>query len=205
VCTRVILGFLFVSLFVSDATAQSRIRWQTSRVVRGLADRIGGVKADRQASAEPTEDTQDGSVLGTDNKAFQQHRDYGNKATFQPVPRNETQASEQAARAVSIDDVITMVGRGLSETTIEQYIGDNGVRTRLVVSDLIQLHDQGVNERIIHAMQIARVMQLPTIPVLQTPTTRPVHMSPSRRPTDLELHGPSVLTPPQNGTLQPQQ
>lgn len=195
-CTRVILGFLFVSLFVSEATAQSRIRWQTSRVVRGLADRIGGVKVDRQASAEPTENAKDGSVFDTENKAFQEHRDYGNKAALQPVPRNETQATEQTARAVSIDDVITMVGRGLGETTIVQYIVDNGVRKRLVVSDLIQLHDQGVSERIIHAMQIARVNQLPTTPVLQTSRIRRVHMSPSRRPTDLKLHGPSILTSP---------
>lgn len=79
----------------------------------------------------------------------------------------QRQAMNRAAVAVSMDDVLTMVGRGLGESTIVQYVQTNGVRERLAVSDIIRLHEQGVSEPIINAMQTAPVAPV----VFADPTT----------------------------------
>jgi len=54
---------------------------------------------------------------------------------------------------VTVNDVILMQRRGLSESTILRLIHDNGLATRPSVSQVIDLHEHGVSERVIAAMQ----------------------------------------------------
>lgn len=98
-----------------------------------------------------------------------------------------------------------MVHRGLGESTIVQYIGDNGVKQHLNVSDLLRLHEEGVSERIIHAMQTAKVFEAeanakPVLPETSghSAGSIPQPFKPSRKSVSVEQFGPSILTPPQD-------
>jgi hypothetical protein len=72
-------------------------------------------------------------------RAFQQHRAW------------------QLSRAASISDVVTMSHNGLADDVIINHITQNGVQRRLEVADVISLHQQGVSEAVISAMQWAPV------------------------------------------------
>lgn len=63
--------------------------------------------------------------------------------------------AEAAARAVSVDSVAAMVGSGLSDEVIAEYIRANGTVRRLTAGDLIALKQRGVSDRVINAMQQA--------------------------------------------------
>jgi hypothetical protein len=63
----------------------------------------------------------------------------------------------QLSRAVTISDVVTMTRNGLGDNVIVNYIQENGVQRRLEVADVISLHQQGVSEAVITAMQRARL------------------------------------------------
>jgi uncharacterized protein YcfJ len=55
--------------------------------------------------------------------------------------------------AVSTGDVVSMTRSGLSETVIINQINQRGVQAKLQVPDIIALHEQGVSEQVITAMQ----------------------------------------------------
>jgi hypothetical protein len=63
----------------------------------------------------------------------------------------------QLSRAVSPVDVVTMSRNGLSDLVIINHIRENGVRQQLEVADVISLHQQGVSEAVITAMQQGRL------------------------------------------------
>lgn len=193
---RIILGCLFVFVFVSETDAQSRIRRQTSRIFRGLASRIDGATPDRQASVGSLAATEDELATEMGNETLDQHLEHRNFGAFSSASRNDLEATDKAARAVSIEDVVTMVQRGLGDKTILQYVGNNGVKKKLVVSEIIYLHDQGVSEPVIQAMQMAQVFQIPRTPESHQLRNRAAPMAPKQRPADLEFHGPSVLVAP---------
>lgn len=60
---------------------------------------------------------------------------------------------ERLARAVSISDVTEMVASGLGDDVIINHIRANGVRRNLAPREIIQLHERGVSEEVIDAMQ----------------------------------------------------
>ncbi len=78
--------------------------------------------------------------------------------------------------AVSFNDVVAMSRSGVSEGVVLNQIASRGVQRRPVVSDIISLHQQGVSEVVISAMQNAPVgdqvvVQAPT--VVETPVYVP--------------------------------
>jgi outer membrane lipoprotein SlyB len=74
----------------------------------------------------------------------------------------EQQRLYQLSRAVTVADVVTMTRNGLGDSVIINHILENGVQRRLEVPDVISLHQQGVSESVISAMQKARLAtQLP--------------------------------------------
>jgi hypothetical protein len=199
VCARIILSGLFVTLLAADTTAQNRIRWRPGAILEGLADTVQMVArdiGDRDSPDPPDADSENG-VIG-----IQAHRDDPQHAHHARPPRQTHRP--QATRAASIDDVIQMVHRGLGESTIVRYINDNGVKQHLSVSDLFRLHEDGVSEPIIIAMQTARVYDVesdahPVLPVTKGPPPRSDLRSfkPSRPAVNIEQFGPSILAPPQ--------
>ncbi|MCM2371402.1 glycine zipper domain-containing protein [Aporhodopirellula aestuarii] len=98
----------------------------------------------------------------------------------QPVPTG----------AVSFSDVIAMSRSGVGESVILNQIATRGVQRRPVVSDIISLHQQGVSEHVISAMQQAPVGAGETI-VAQPPTRiveTPVYVTPRPYPVPVYDH-----------------
>jgi uncharacterized protein YcfJ len=60
---------------------------------------------------------------------------------------------QQMVNAVTTADVMTMTASGLGEDVIVNNIRTNGVRGSLTPGDIIELHDNGVSEKVINAMQ----------------------------------------------------
>jgi Glycine zipper len=79
----------------------------------------------------------------------------------QPAPNSVAPPFAQQPGPVSPDDVVAMARSGLSESMIIQQIQLNGVYRALSISEIIHLHQVGVSEPIIHAMQAAAVQQQP--------------------------------------------
>jgi hypothetical protein len=69
----------------------------------------------------------------------------------------QQQAAVAMQQAVSTADVVAMCRNGLNETLIINQIRQRGVQRRLEVTDIISLHQQGVSENVISAMQQAPV------------------------------------------------
>jgi hypothetical protein len=105
-----------------------------------------------------------GSAVGKaqDDAQARQQAYYQQQAIYQ---------QQQASRAVSPQDVAMMTQNGVDPQIIITQIQRNGVTRRIEVADVIALHQQGVCEPVINAMQNARV---PTIIVPAPAYTRPV-------------------------------
>ncbi len=67
----------------------------------------------------------------------------------------EQRTGRQMRGAVTQADVAALARSGLSDDVITNHIRANGVATRLTPSDIIQLHESGVSEPVINAMQDA--------------------------------------------------
>jgi Glycine zipper len=91
---------------------------------------------------------------------------------------------------VSPQDVVAMSRSGLSDATIIRHIQLNGVHRALSVSEVIQLHQDGVSEPVIHAMQAASNRGVSPVPSNTVPNY-PV-------PHDYNTYGPSILHEPMN-------
>ncbi len=83
----------------------------------------------------------------------------------------QQQMRQQASRAVSPQDVVMMTQNGVDPQIIVTQIHRNGVTRRIEVSDVISLHQQGVSEPVINALQNASVA---TVVVPAPVYTRPV-------------------------------
>ncbi len=70
----------------------------------------------------------------------------------------------QRSQAASISDVVTMTRNGLRDDIIINHVNQNGVQRRLNVHDVISLHQQGVSEAVISAMQRAPVGRAVSMP-----------------------------------------
>ena len=64
---------------------------------------------------------------------------------------------QQVSRAVSPQDVVMMAQNGVDPHLVVTQIQQNGVTRRIEVSDVIALHQQGVPELVINAMQNASI------------------------------------------------
>ncbi len=58
-----------------------------------------------------------------------------------------------AAGAATVDDVVAMTNAGVDEELIVAHIRNNGTAVRLQAADIISLQQQGVNKRVIAALQ----------------------------------------------------
>jgi hypothetical protein len=65
----------------------------------------------------------------------------------------EAKTGRRMAGLVTTTDVTTMVSSGLSDDVIVTHIRANGVAAPLTPGDIIAMHDSGVSEQVINAMQ----------------------------------------------------
>lgn len=76
---------------------------------------------------------------------------------FQQQQYQQQLAQESLNRAVSLDDAISLTRSGLSESLIVDQVLKNGVQQEIGVSEVIALHQNGVSEQVIRAMQSAQI------------------------------------------------
>lgn len=77
----------------------------------------------------------------------------------------QAQYQQRMATAVSTTDVTSMVASGLGDDVIVNHIRANGVRGSLTPGEIIELHENGVSEKVINAMQqeAARTTAAPAV------------------------------------------
>ncbi len=101
-----------------------------------------------------------GGVIGNakdkqiSKERYYQHQIYQQQRQLES---QQYQMSERVRRGVTNADVITMTRSGLSDAVIINHIETNGIVRRPEVSDILSLHQQGVSETVITAMQQAPV------------------------------------------------
>lgn len=77
----------------------------------------------------------------------------------------EAKMGRRMAGAVTVADVTSMVSAGLSDDLIVNHVYAHGVSAPLTPNDIIRMHDSGVSEKVINAMQQASVSQVAAAPV----------------------------------------
>ncbi len=91
----------------------------------------------------------------------------------QSVPVYTTQTTTQtttaARRPVSIADVITLARSGVNDGVIINQMNANGIQARPEVNEVVLLHQQGVSDLVISAMQNAPVGVPSTVTTYATP------------------------------------
>ena len=88
--------------------------------------------------------------------------------------RNRAQIAAQmgrpvAAGAATPGEVVAMSRAGVDPRLIANYINNSGVAQPISAQDVIYLHQQGVADDVIQAMQTPRVAQVPPAVVVQPP------------------------------------
>ena len=224
---RVLFSSFIVLITVSTATAQNRFRWRPGSIVGGIADRIGSAVRERSDRQPDPELTQAQPIIDADGRIHDPTQHHGSTQyrhsthhhhspaqrvtpaqRFTPaqraMPGHPPQDSRPRVEAVSVEQVIELVHRGLPESTVMQHIADNGLNRTLKVDDLIHLHEQGVSEPIINVMQAARVVdqtrtleRQPVSTRVADPPVRPPLGTLPPPPPRAEMHkfGPSILSP----------
>ncbi|MHB0958068.1 MAG: glycine zipper domain-containing protein [Pirellulaceae bacterium] len=65
----------------------------------------------------------------------------------------EAKVGRRMSGAVTTSDVMTMSRSGLGDEVIINHVRANGMVSQLTPNDIIQMHENGVSERVINAMQ----------------------------------------------------
>ena len=143
------LTLLLITCLPSDVKGQSNT--QRGAVAGGAAGAIIGGIVGKQNN-ETAEGALIGGALGALTGGLM-----GNDRDRQIQQQNYYQQHQAAAyrNGISINDVINLSGNGVSSEVIINQIQINGAQQRIGVNEIIALHQQGVNNRVIDAMQRA--------------------------------------------------
>lgn len=166
---RVLLATLVVALSAGQLSAQQHTR--DGAVVGGTAGAIiGGI------IGHQNDETPEGAIIGgvvgavagglmgkAKDQQVQRERYYQNR-----IYQQDQQLQAYQQRAVRMSDVISMSQSGLGEAVIINHVQTNGLDRKLEVNDIIYLHQQGVSERVITAMQNAPLAGAQPAPVYRT-------------------------------------
>lgn len=178
---RLIIVALVFAFIASDADAQNRFR-RRGVILGGLAGAAVGAAIGDKGNNETTGALVGGALgaiaggkIGSDKDRriehnhqyhsghqhnghyyttplpYGGHHGYQNIAPAYPVYRQPLYP--QPIPAVTTADVIQMQRRGLSEATMIRLIQTHGVAIKPSVSEVIDMHEFGVSERVIAAMQ----------------------------------------------------
>jgi uncharacterized protein YcfJ len=172
---RTFYCLLAITVSCSDAYAQS-YRGQDA-AVGGIAGAvIGGI------IGHQNDETPEGALIGGAIGAIT--GSLIGKAKDEQIQRNryyQHQAwryqQQQLGRAVSIADVVSMSRSGLSDSVIINHIRTNGVVSHVDTHAIISMHNSGVRENVIAAMQQAPPAggsSAKTVVVHNAPAPRPV-------------------------------
>lgn len=97
-----------------------------------------------------------GGLLGRGQEnELQRQRYYQQQAYYQQQQQNYVQTQAVVNSGVSSNDVVNMSRSGVSESIIISHLQAKGVQRHLEVSEIIALHQQGVSDTLIAAIQSA--------------------------------------------------
>ncbi|MFK8114355.1 MAG: glycine zipper domain-containing protein [Rubripirellula sp.] len=180
--SRTTFCFLAIALMASSPNiANAQVRTQRGATLGGLAGAVaGGLIGDNNGEAGAGAAI--GGVVGAVaggllGNAADKEAVYQRQQNVYYQQQQQTQQFAQTQSAVSIADAISMTRSGLGDSVIINQINQRGVQQQLQVSDIITLHQQGVRESVITAMQrsptgVQRVARAAPQPV-QRVITRP--------------------------------
>lgn len=178
--SAVAVTVLATLIVCSPATAQTNT--QRGATLGGIAGAIaGGIIGENNDEAGAGAAI--GGVLGAvaggtlGNARDREEAMLRSQYQYQQQQRYQAQQPTYAAPrgTVTSADVVQMTRSGLPDTVILNQIQQRGIDRRLEVSDIISLHQQGVREPIIAAMQNARAGSA----VSSNPSAAPVVVQPS--------------------------
>lgn len=135
------------------APASAQFHTQRGAVLGGLTGAAAGAAIGHQ-NGETAEGALIGSAIGLFSGAL-----IGNSVDAEQSRQRyvEQQYLAQNARAVTVSEVLSMTKNGVSDGVIINHINQHGVQQRLEVSDVILLHQQGVSEPVLTALQRAPI------------------------------------------------
>lgn len=157
-----VVGVTVLVSSVSSASGQTNS--QRDAVIGGVAGAIIGGIAGKQNDETP-EGIAIGGIAGAiaghvlgkaKDRGIQDQYYYRQQAVVAAQRRRQQQAVE-LQKSVSVDDAISLSNTGVSAQLIINQIQSNGVQQEIGVSEIITLHQNGVNEAVINAMQRASV------------------------------------------------
>ena len=106
----------------------------------------------------------------------------------------QQQLAQQQQVSVTNAEIIGMCRSGVSDAVVINHIHTNGVRSRLATHDIISLHQQGVSEVVINAIQRAPIRDgSPTIQSVSVPPATVIveeHYAPPVYVRPYHGHGP---------------
>lgn len=174
-CTGVIVAMVTVGI---SPTAHAQNNTQRGATFGGITGAIAGAiigennnEAGAGAAIGGAIGAVAGGLLGNANdkdNALRQRQYYQSQQQYAAPVYAAQPYSAPPSGAVSYNDVIAMSRSGVGEGVILNQIQTRGVQRQPVVSDIISLHQQGVSENVIAAMQ-----QAPTGSQL---ANRPIHV-----------------------------
>jgi len=211
---RIIITGLLLAFVAADADAQNRRYRRRGTILGGLAGAaIGaaiGDKGDNETAGALIGGTVGAIAGGTignqkDQRIEHNRRYHSGHPHYYHVPPGQyyhPQATYPAhrgpiypyqgpvvvapeVRPVTVADVIQMRQRGLGAATMIRLIQTHGVAAQPSVSDVIDMHQHGVSERVIAAMQGDPVS-------VNDPTLGPQELPPPRYESGF---GPSIVAP----------
>lgn len=206
------LAVLSLAALGTPSTARAQNNTQRGATLGGITGAIAGAiigdnndEAGAGAAIGGAIGAVAGGMLGNakDKDLAYQQQYYQSRpyATQSATPTN-VYVQPAPTGAVSFTDVIAMSRSGVGESLILNQIAARGVQRRPVVSDIISLHQQGVSETVISAMQQARVGGGETIIAEPPPTIveTPVYVAPRPYPVPVykhpRHHGPTYRARP---------
>lgn len=175
---RIIIAALLVVFIASTADAQNRFYRRRGAILGGLAGAAIGVAIGDKGGNETTGALVGGAVgaiaggaIGNQKDQRIEHNqryhsgyqssdplasqhDYPGQPIYsQTQPGYPVYRQPAYPQPITPADVIQMQHRGLSESTIIHLIQTHGVAVKPTVSQVIDMHEHGVSERVIVAMQ----------------------------------------------------
>ncbi len=146
-CVATVASGLFVG------SVQAQYHTERGAILGGLTGAAAGAAIGNQ-NGETAEGALIGSAIGLFSGAL-----IGNSVDQEQSRQRyaEQRYIAQNSRAVTISQILSMKQSGVSDGVMINHINQHGVQQRLEVSDVILLHQQGVSEPVLTALQRAPV------------------------------------------------
>ena len=142
---------LALAIFATPAFGQSRAK--DGAVAGGIAGAILGGIAGHQNDETPEGIAIGGAVGAIAGGLFGRSQDDQMMRDYRYQQYQTQQYQQRVQSAVSVGDVISLARSGVNDSLIVNQIRSNGVRQKIGVNEIINLHQNGVSELVINTMQ----------------------------------------------------